>query len=1048
MENGMRFGNVRSTVGWGRSWSPHFFRRGLLLILCALLTALFLAPTAASATALPGKITENTTLTAAGSPYTGSSVTIESGVTVNAEPGTELKVGELVVKGTLKAEGTAEKPILFTSVSDSAPGQWGGIKLESGSGGSVIDHAEVRYAGSGSNNPTIKISGGVSPTITNSTIRKGSYIGIMVEGGGSPVIAYNSVLNNGNNGIYYSAGSGTGTLNIHDNLIEGNTSHGIFVGTTSSIVATSLGGNTIKNNGTLGSDSAVYFSGGDLPPDIDENTLSGNKSNYIGLSGTVSQSTTWTDHGYPFVAENGTVTVAAGTTLTIGPGMTLKGIGPTVKGTLKAEGTAEKPILFTSVSDSAPGQWGGIKLESGSGGSVIDHAEVRYAGSGSNNPTIKISGGVSPTITNSTIRKGSYIGIMVEGGGSPVIAYNSVLNNGNNGIYYSAGSGTGTLNIHDNLIEGNTSHGIFVGTTSSIVATSLGGNTIKNNGTLGSDSAVYFSGGDLPPDIDENTLSGNKSNYIGLSGTVSQSTTWTDHGYPFVAENGTVTVAAGTTLTIGPGMTLKGIGPTVKGTLKAEGTAEKPILFTSVSDSAPGQWGGIKLESGSGGSVIDHAEVRYAGSGSNNPTIKISGGVSPTITNSTIRKGSYIGIMVEGGGSPVIAYNSVLNNGNNGIYYSAGSGTGTLNIHDNLIEGNTSHGIFVGTTSSIVATSLGGNTIKNNGTLGSDSAVYFSGGDLPPDIDENTLSGNKSNYIGLSGTVSQSTTWTDHGYPFVAENGTVTVAAGTTLTIGPGMTLKGIGPTVKGTLKAEGTAEKPILFTSVSDSAPGQWGGIKLESGSGGSVIDHAEVRYAGSGTEAFAIKVAGVSPTITHSAIRNNSKGGIKVTSSGKPTIQWTSFTGNSSFGVSYEGTGTLQAPHNYWGCASGPAPAGCGNSISGSVEWKPQAEEDTAPGHCQGKETQCGVGADPVSLATGYLAYSHRDLLLTSKSSVPLEFTRNYNSSDHSDGGLGAGWSQSGLASATELENGDVLIRRQDGRQDVFSHDRSCLRASIGGH
>jgi RHS repeat-associated protein len=536
---------------------------------------------------------------------------------------------------------------------------------------------------------------------------------------------------------------------------------------------------------------------------------------------------------------------------------------------------------------------------------------------------------------------------------------------------------------------------------------------------------------DIPPDLDENTLSGNKKNHIGISGTLSQSATWTDHGYPIVAENGAFTIAKSTTLTVGPGVIFKGIAPSVNGTLKAEGTAEKPILFTSEKDTAPGQWGGIDFNSGSGG-VIDHAELRYAGSGSNNPTIKIEG-VSPTITNSTIRNGAYIGIQIEGGGSPEIAHNSILNNSNAGVLYNAGSGkAGAVNIHDNLIEGNSREGVFVSTnTSSVTGASLGGNTIKNNGTT-TDSAVYYSGGDLPPDIDENTLSGNKNNYINLSGTVNQSATWTDRGYPF--RGGSLAVASGATLTIGAGVTLKGVPFAVNGTLKAEGTAEKPILFTSETDSAPGQWTGIKFEAGSSSSVIDHAELRYAGSGSNGFAIKIAGVSPSITHSSIRNNSKGGIKVTSSGKPTIRWTSFTGNSSFGLSYEGTGTLQAPKNYWGCASGPAPAGCGNSVSGSIEWKPQAESDTAPGHCQGKETQCGVGADPVSLATGYLTYSHRDLLLTNKSRVPLEFTRAYNSADPSDSGLGPGWSQTGLANATELENGDVLVRRQDGRQDVF--------------
>src|SRR6185503_15819481 len=81
-----------------------------------------------------------------------------------------------------------------------------------------------------------------------------------------------------------------------------------------------------------------------------------------------------------------------------------------------------------------------------------------------------------------------------------------------------------------------------------------------------------------------------------------------------------------------------------------------------------------------------------------------------------------------------------------------------------------------------------------------------------------------------------------------------------------------------------------------------------------------------------------------------------------------------------------------------------------------------------------QCGSGADPVSLATGKLAYTHRDLLLTNKSDEPLEFTRSYSSGAAVDTGLGTGWSQSGLSSATELISGDVLILRQDGRQDIY--------------
>ncbi len=730
------------------------------------------------------------------------------------------------------------------------------------------------------------------------------------------------------------------------------------------------------------------------------------------LPSKITENMTLTAAGSPYT---GSPTIEAGVTVNAEPGVTFKGGEINVNGTLKAEGTAEKPVLFTSTSDSAAGQWKGIAFNSGSSASIIDHAEVRYAGSFSNVPAIKING-VSPTITHSTVRNSTYWGIQVEGGGSPEIAHDEVLNNGRSGIIYSASTGnTGAINIHDNLVEGNSESGIFISSPSTITGTSLGGNTVKGNGSTG----INCTAADLPPDLAENTLSGNTLNYINFSGTLNQSATWTDHGFPL---RGSLTIASGNTLTLGAGVTFKGGEVNVNGTLKAEGTAEKPILFTSQSDSAAGQWKGITFSSGSGG-VIDHAEVRYTGTFSH-AAIRIES-ASPTITHSTIRNDSYWGIQIEGG-SPEIAYDSILTNGRSGVSYSGS--TGAINIHDNLIEGNSEYGIFVSSPSTVTGTSLGGNTIKGNGS----TAINATAADLPPDLDDNTLSGNAENYINFSGTLNQSATWTDHGYPM---KGSLTVASGKTLTVGAGLTFKGGEINVNGTLKAEGTGEKPVLFTSSSDSAPGQWKGITFASSGGTSVIDHAEIRYAGTFSHA-GIKIEGVSPTITHSSIRNNSQGGIKVTSSGKPSIQWTSFTGNSTFGLSYEGSGTLSAPHNYWGCASGPAPAGCGNSVSGSVNWKPQAEEDTAPGHCQGKETQCGVGADPVSLATGYLAYSHRDLLLTNKSSVPLEFTRNYNSADHSDSGLGSGWSQSGLASATELENGDVLIRRQDGRQDVFSH------------
>jgi len=1042
-----------------------------LMATLMLVVASVLVPSLASATALPATIEKSTTLTAAGNPYTNAgTVTIKSGVTVTAEPGAELKLGGLTVNGTLKTEGTTEKPVLFTSQTNTAAGQWQGIAFNSGSGGSVLDHAEVRYTGSASLTPAIAING-VSPTIKNSTIKKNTYWAIRVTGGGAPDIGNNAILDNGRSAINFEENSGkSGEVRVHDNLIDGSANYGIFVWTTgSSVTGATIGGNTIKNN----PGGAIFYEGGDLPPDIDENTLSGTgNSNRVAVSGTVSQSVAWTDHGYPINVEENPITIAKGGSLTLGAGFALKFKSQelVVNGTLNTEGTAEKPALLTSLTNTKAGQWKGISVNSGSSGSM-NYAEVRYTGSTSNTPAIAVKGGASPTIKNSTIRNNTYWAIRVTGGGAPDIGSNTITSNGKSAINFEEASGkSGEVKIHDNLIEGSENYGIYVWTSgSSATGATLGGNTIKGSG----EGAIFFKGGDIPPDIDENTLSGNGGgNKVTVSGTISQSGTWTDHGYPIRVEEGPLTIESKGSLTLGAGFPLKFKSQelVVNGTLNAEGTAEKPALLTSVTDTSAGQWKGISFNSGSGGSVLDHAEVRYTGSASNTPAIAVNG-VSPTIKNSTLRNNSYWAVRVTGGGAPNIGDNTILNNGRSGVNYEGASGkTGEVRIHDNLIEGSENYGVFVETSgSSVTGTTLGDNTIKGN----AGGAVYFEGGDIPPDIDENTLSGNGGgNKITVSGTVNQSATWTDHGDPFRIEEGSLTVAGGATLTLGAGFTLKfdNQGISVSGTLDANGSDEAPVLFTSQTNTGAGQWQGISFNSGSSGSALDHAEVRYAGSVSSTPAIAINGVSPTIKDSIIRNNSYWGIRVLSggspsithshirnngttginvaSGSPTIKWNRIHSNSSYSVFYEGSGTLDVGYNDWGCSSGPSPAGCGGAVNSKVKWQPAITLPSDKGQCNGTATSCGQGADPVSLVTGGLTYSHRDLLLTNKSAMPLEFVRAYNSGDPTDSGFGPGWSQTGLISASLQDSGDVMILREDGRQDIYTDTPEGFVAPSGVH
>ncbi len=501
---------------------------------------------------------------------------------------------------------------------------------------------------------------------------------------------------------------------------------------------------------------------------------------------------------------------------------------------------------------------------------------------------------------------------------------------------------------------------------------------------------------------------------------------------------GSPTVEESVTLTIKPGTVLKVVHLEVKGTLLVEGTASEPVVFTGAKEAAAGEWCAIYFAPGSGASVVDHAEVKYGGAcGTGGINVE---GSSPTIKNSTISHSSTYGINIPSGGGPEIANNHLFANANTDIRYQAtGTQTGQINIHGNEVEGGP-NGISVSATGTgvVAGKTLGANTITGT----TEKALYYSGTDIPGDITGNTLSGNKENIIRLSGTVAHSETW-NSGSP-VKYEGEVVVASEATLTITKGVYLINPKTEVKGTILAEGTSSEPVVFTGAKEAAAGEWCSIALRPGSGASVIDHAEVKYGGAcGTGD--INAEGGTPTIRNSTISHSSNYGIKAEKS-TVVIEWNRFRANANNAVFYNGTGNLSAPHNDWNCASGPKPAGCGETVASNIKWEPAVQLPELDGPCRGKESQCGEGADPVSLATGQLDYSHQDLLLTNKSTMPLEFTRTYSSGSSADTGLGPGWSQTGLANATELESGEVLIVRQDGRQDLFQKTETGYEVPSG--
>jgi len=131
----------------------------------------------------------------------------------------------------------------------------------------------------------------------------------------------------------------------------------------------------------------------------------------------------------------------------------------------------------------------------------------------------------------------------------------------------------------------------------------------------------------------------------------------------------------------------------------------------------------------------------------------------------------------------------------------------------------------------------------------------------------------------VSGAITVPTTWSKAESPYLLTTD-VTVTAGVTLTILPGVVVQGeeaVELIVLGHLSALGTAAEPITFTSSADTGPNQWSGLVFDGGSGH--LRYATVRYGGNpcsfftleGTNIAARDVVSGELRIEHSQIRDS---------------------------------------------------------------------------------------------------------------------------------------------------------------------------------
>lgn len=589
------------------------------------------------------------------------------------------------------------------------------------------------------------------------------------------------------------------------------------------------------------------------------------------------------------------VTVATGNTLTINPGIVIKSHyfgnrALLINGGLKALGTKNEKIIFTSINDDAvngdtnndgtasvPGytEWNGIEFTGTSDDAVnlMRNCEVKYAGNMWYNPApIQISD-CRVVLDSVKINFANNCGLGIFGNANPEIKDCEISNVSWEPIY---------MDIF--------SKPTFTGT-----------NKLSNVG----DIAVKLRGG-----IVSGTLP--SINFTGYN------------PITYILYDETVTV--NDELIIPEGITVKGSGRwNIYGKLTINGTAEKPVVFTTVEDDRygnpkDGQQNGttglnynggyfVFYETANDQSLINHTIFAY----SRSYPISLSNS-SPTIQNCTFDNINKEAIVLNGNSAPAIN-NCKFNNVSYPLYTSMlAYPSSTLG---NVIQGSTGKGIR-----------LYDETLTQNVTL------------------------KKRNFGGID------------NIPWIIGN--YTVGSSAKLTIEPGVILKFLDYgyiNVSNGLIAKGgsTPDSTIIFTTVRDDLYGgdtynngtadgpwnySWRGIYFSSESidEDCMLKNCIFRYASYPNDRGAITMDNASPSILNCKF-DMGYHGILTTNYSLPVINNCDFSNseyNSGYSIWNKSTIVNLIANNCWfNSSTGPRhstnPAGTGDRISDNVTFVP---------------------------------------------------------------------------------------------------------------
>jgi hypothetical protein len=315
----------------------------------------------------------------------GNTFTVEAGVEVLFMEGARWDIGywdDHYV--SLKILGTSKDEVHFGSAAMSPkPGDWDGLFFYKPSYDCVIQHAKIEYGGS-------------------------NYYGMITVEETEIDINNSEIANSSNYGVYMSDGASFSNFNL--NVFKDNNTYSIYIYPS---YVHSISGNNVYHDsqGILISDDKEFDIAGD----------------YV-----------WTNQETPYVIE-GNIRIGAlgnGVNLEIEEGTELRfhdngqfdiSYWSDYSCSLKALGSADKPIIFTSNSMSpSNNDWDGLKFYDGSHDCILSNVIIEYAG-GEDTPWGAITltdAGMPLVLENMTIQNISNHGISVDDESS--VDYSSV----------------------------------------------------------------------------------------------------------------------------------------------------------------------------------------------------------------------------------------------------------------------------------------------------------------------------------------------------------------------------------------------------------------------------------------------------------------------------------------------------------------------------------------------------------------------------------------------------------------------------------------------